>query len=162
MTHATLTKVVALGAATGMRSLAGVTALARARGGLAKPVMTLLAAGEMYADKTAAIGNRTDPFPLGGRVLMGAVVGAVVAGERDESPIVGGVIGATAALVATHLAFQVRRRLPLSNVVVGLLEDGLVLAVVSLTSARSSIDGPGRMEATSRVSTATNGWRSDA
>jgi uncharacterized membrane protein len=142
MSQGTLTRIVGLGAVTGMRSMAGVAALARARDGMARPLMTLLAVGEMCADKTPAVGNRTDALPLGGRALMGAVVGAVVASEHDENPLLGGLIGATTALIATHLAFQLRRRLPVSNVAGGLLEDALVLTVVSLVGAHRGAGEP--------------------
>lgn len=138
MTQATLGRIVGLGTVTGMRSLAGLTALAWARSSAARPVMTLLAAGELFADKTSVVGDRTDAVPLGGRALMGAVVGAVVANERDENPIVGGMIGATTAIVATHLAFQLRRRLPFSSVANGLVEDAVVLAAVSLIGTQST------------------------
>jgi uncharacterized membrane protein len=137
MTQATLTKIVGLGVVTGMRSMAGLTTLAWARSGAVKPVMAILAAGEMFADKTAVVGDRTDALPLAGRALMGAVVGAVIAGESDENPIVGGVIGATAALVATHLAFRLRRRLPFPSAANGLLEDAVVLAAASLIGTQA-------------------------
>ena len=137
MTQAALTRIVGLGVVTGMRSMAGLTTLAWARSGAVKPVMAILAAGEMFADKTAVVGDRTDALPLAGRALMGAVVGAVVAGESDENPIVGGVIGATAALVATHLAFRLRRRLPFPSAANGLLEDAVVLAAASLIGTQA-------------------------
>ena len=137
MTQVTLMKIVGLGVVTGMRSMAGLTTLAWARSGAVKPVMAILAAGEMFADKTAVVGDRTDALPLAGRALMGAVVGAVVAGESDENPIVGGVIGATAALVATHLAFRLRRRLPFPSAANGLLEDAVVLAAASLIGTQA-------------------------
>jgi uncharacterized membrane protein len=142
MTQATLSRIVGLGALTGMRSMAGLAALAQTRSGAARPVMTLLAAGEMLADKTSLIGNRIDPLPLGGRALMGAVVGAVVAGENEENPLMGGVIGAATALVATHLAFRLRRRLPFSSPANGLVEDAVVMAAVALLGAHPATDGP--------------------
>ena len=74
MTGRTVTRIVVLGALTGMRSMAGLATLARAQRGVASPVM---------------------------------------------------------ALVAAHLAYHGRQRLPLSSVGGGLLEDGLVIAIAS-------------------------------
>ena len=125
-----LTKITALGALTGVRSAAGLTALAWTHGPNARRVMGVAAAAEMIADKTSLIGNRIDPLPLAGRAILGAVVGALVARDQAQGHVLAGsVVGAAAAIAAAHLAYQVRRRLPCSNVTGGLLEDSLVLMV---------------------------------
>ena len=129
MTESTLERIVALGALTGMRSMAGPATLAFARRSASRPVMALLAAGEMVADKTPFVGNRIDPLPLAGRAVLGAVVGALVAREQRGNVLLGGVIGAATALAAAHLAYQARKRLPLPPTAAGLLEDALVLAL---------------------------------
>jgi uncharacterized membrane protein len=131
MTRATMTKVLALATVTGVRSMAGLGALAAARGGAAKSAMMLAVGAEMLADKTPFIGNRIDPLPLGGRALMGAVVGAWVAHEAGENATLGGVLGAATAVVATRVAYDVRRHLRVPNAAGGLLEDALVVAVAS-------------------------------
>ena len=131
MTRTTVTKIVVLGAVTGMRSMSGVAALASSTRSLARPVMALAAASEMVADKSPRIGNRIDPLPLGGRVVLGAFVGAVVARERRENALLGSLLGAATAWAATHLAYEARRRLPLDGTVAGLLEDGIVVAMAS-------------------------------
>ncbi len=130
-THA-LRKTIALGALTGMRSMAGPAALALPRGGLLARVVGLLAASEMVADKTAFVGDRIDAGPLAGRAVIGAIVGGVIAYEAEESVALGGLLGAAAAVAAAHLAFQARRRLPVSNVEGGLIEDALVAGLASL------------------------------
>jgi uncharacterized membrane protein len=131
MKRATLTKVLALASVTGMRSMAGLAALAGARGGPAKSAIMLVAGAEMFADKTPFIGNRIDPLPLGGRALMGAVVGAWVAHEAGDRVALGGVLGAATAVVATRVAYDVRRHLRIPSAAGGLLEDALVVAVAS-------------------------------
>ena len=127
----TLKKIVALGAVTGMRSMAGLATLASAHRGVTRPAMALAAVGEMIADKTPGIGDRIDPVPLAGRVIMGAVVGGAIAGQQDEPPLLGAVLGAATAPVATHLAYHARKRLPFPSVASGLLEDSLVIALAS-------------------------------
>jgi len=132
MTGTTLRQILALGVLTGARSMAGLATLAVQHGGVLKPVMGVMAAGEMVADKTPLVGNRTDAFPQAGRAVMGALVGGFIAREAREAVWVGAIVGAAAAVAATHLAYQLRTRLPLSTAAGGLLEDALVLGAGSL------------------------------
>ena len=132
MTGTTLRRILALGVLTGARSMAGLATLAAQHGGVLKPVMGLMAAGEMVADKTPLIGNRTDAFPQAGRAVMGALVGGFIAHEAREAVWVGALVGAAAAVATTHLAYQLRTRLPLSATAGGLLEDALVVGTGSL------------------------------
>jgi uncharacterized membrane protein len=129
MNRQTLNETIALGAVTGMRSFAGPAALAMRHGGILRKIVPLMAAGEMLADKSEAIGNRTDPLPLAGRAVMGALVGALVAREHGEPPVTGALLGAAVAVAAAHLAFQVRRRMPMHGVLAGLVEDALVVGI---------------------------------
>lgn len=135
MNTTTLTQILALGAATGMRSFSGPAFLALKHGGPLETIVPVMAAGEMIADKTRYIGNRTDPAPLAGRAVMGAVVGAVIAREQDEPIVVGMLIGAAAAVITAHLAFQVRKRLPLNGVVAGFIEDAVVVGICGSRTA---------------------------
>lgn len=135
MNTAALTQTLALGAATGMRSFSGPAFLALRQGGPLATVVSVMAAGEMIADKTPYIGNRTDPAPLAGRAVMGAVVGAVLAREHDEPMVVGMLVGAAAAVVTAHLAFQVRKRMPVPGVVAGVIEDALVIGLCGSRAA---------------------------
>jgi hypothetical protein len=131
MNSGTLKQIVVLGALSGMRSMAGLATLASVRPGVARPLMTLAAAGEMIADKTPWVGNRIEALPLTGRAITGATVGAWIAREQDQSAWVGAMLGAAAALVAAHLAYHGRKRLPLSSVAGGLIEDSLVISIAS-------------------------------
>ena len=126
MTRATLQRILAIGAITGMRSMAGAATLAR-HGGVLKGATALMAAGEMAADKTSFVGNRTDAVPLVGRAAMGALLGALITRERHDGIVLGGLLGAATAVAAAHLAYQIRTRLPLSTVAGGMLEDAIVV-----------------------------------
>ena len=136
MTARTLKRILALGALTGVRSMAGAATLAAQRGGVLKPATALLAAGEMIADKTTFVGNRTDALPLAGRAAMGALLGGVIAAEEDQSVWLGVLVGAGIAVVTTHVAYHVRTRLPLTTTVSGLVEDALVLGAAMLYTPR--------------------------
>lgn len=129
MNNDTVKKIVALGSVTGMRSMAGIAALAVGHRGVARSVTGAAAVGEMIADKTPWVGDRIDALPLTGRAVMGAAVGALIAVQQNENPVIGGMLGAATALIVAHLAYHVRKRLPLSTVAAGLLEDGVVMAI---------------------------------
>ena len=135
MNRTAVAKILSLGAVTGMRSMAGPAAVAFRYGGPLRAVAAALAAGEMAADKTPFVGNRVDAVPLGGRAVMGAFVGGLIARDARENVAAGAVLGAAAAVAMAHLAFQARRRLPLSNVAAGLLEDAVVLAAAGSASS---------------------------
>lgn len=105
----------------------------------------MLALGEMIADKTLAIGDRIDPIPLAGRASMGALVGAAIARRTHGHVVAGGCLGAVTATVAAHLAYHARKRLPVPNLVAGLLEDALVVGVAAwFASARRQVVTPQR------------------
>lgn len=140
MTATTLRRILALGALSGTRSMAGLATLAAQHGGVLKPVMGVIAAGEMVADKTPFVGNRTDAFPQAGRAVMGALAGGLIAHQAREAVWLGALVGAAAAVAATHLAYQLRARLPLSTTAGGLLEDAIVVAAGSLY-ARTATPG---------------------
>jgi uncharacterized membrane protein len=135
MNRSSLTETVVLGALSGMRSMSGPATLALRRGGVPAAAMLTLAAGEMVADKTSIVPDRIEPLPLAGRMAAGAIVGVVIAREGGDSLLLGGVIGAAAATVATHVAYAVRRRLAGSSIAGGVVED-LVVAATALMAAR--------------------------
>ena len=134
-----LVRACAIGALSGSRTMLGPALIARQR--LPTPVAHLLAtmaAGELVADKSPRIGNRTDPLPLLARVAIGALAAAGEVGTRRRLP--GAVVGAAAAFVAAYGCFHLRRlattRLGVPNVVAGLFED-----VVALGAAATMLRG---------------------
>jgi uncharacterized membrane protein len=137
MAPRTLKRILALGTVTGMRSMAGAATLAAQRGGLVRRATTMMAIGEMIADKTPFVGNRTDAGPQTGRALMGALVGAFVAHEDGEPLWLGALIGAGTAVAATHLSYQWRTRVPLPISLAGLLEDAVVIGAGTLYATRN-------------------------
>jgi uncharacterized membrane protein len=98
----------------------------------------LLAAGEMVADKTAVVGDRTDPLPLAGRAMMGALLGGWIAREQHDSILLGALLGGATAVAAAHLAYQLRSRWPDATTATGLVEDAIVLSAASLYARRAT------------------------
>jgi uncharacterized membrane protein len=129
MRSKTLFRALGFGALTGVRSMAGPAALAFESDGPVRNVVGLLAAGEMIIDKTPFVGDRIDAAPLAARAVMGGIVGGVVAYEADDNVLIGGLLGASAAIAAAHLAYRLRKRLPVSNPVGGAIEDAFVLGL---------------------------------
>jgi uncharacterized membrane protein len=102
--------------------------------------LTCLAAGEMIADKTPFVGNRTELPSLAGRTLSGALAGAAIAGFTGTRRSSAVFIGAAAALGFTFVAYRLRKYASestgLPDVVFGLAEDvAVVLLGRRLTAA---------------------------
>lgn len=100
-------------------------------------VIALMSAGEIVADKLPFIPNRTDPGPLFGRLAIGGTSGAVAFVEEDKPALIGGLIGALAALISTNVSFQVRmalsRKIP--GVLAAVVGDAVALGL-GLTTLR--------------------------
>jgi uncharacterized membrane protein len=134
MKAVSLNETIALAAITGMRSMAGPAAVALRYDGALRRLVPVMAAAEMIADKTRHVGDRTDPLPLAGRAAMGALVGGFIAREHDDNQLLGALVGAATAVLAAELAFRVRKALPWSSVLGGMIEDGVVMAIAALAA----------------------------
>lgn len=141
-------QAIGLGVLAGMRSMSAPAILSEhlSRNGaaqslgapldlLASPtVVNLLkvpAVAEMVADKLPFIPARTEPQPLIGRAVLGALVGAGLYKANQQNFLIGALIGAVAALASTYAAYYLRRtlgeRLKLPDFVLALVEDALVV-----------------------------------
>jgi len=144
-----LLTAAALGALTGMRSMAGPMLLTqelseRPAGGDniverflasegAARLLTLMAGGEMLADKSPAMPDRTDALPLAGRAVIGSLTAAAFAIHRRHSVFVPAAVGAASAVVSTFAAYHARRlvtrKLHVPQRLMGLMEDAVVVAL---------------------------------
>jgi uncharacterized membrane protein len=154
MAMAILTWLVAvplLGVVTGMRSMTAMAMLCwfAYRGDLSLDgtwaswaaklltaiIFTVLALAEFVADKLPKTANRTAPGPLLARVVIGGLVGAIVAAGLNGSEFEGIILGVGGALIGTFGGFLVRRELVLrlgwKDWLVALVEDaGAILCAV--------------------------------
>ena len=74
-------------------------------------VFSAAAVGEYIGDKLPNTPNRTAPVPLVGRIMLGGMVGAVVA-SAFRRPLAGGIaMGAVGAVAGTYGGFYLRRGL---------------------------------------------------
>ena len=98
-----------------------------------RSALAVVAGGEMVFDKLPVLPDRTDPTPLIGRMVMGALSGAAVAELAGDSRVVAGLVGALGALVGAHVGFRVRRALTheagLPDIAVALCEDAVAIGL---------------------------------
>jgi uncharacterized membrane protein len=150
MAMAILTWLVAvplLGVVTGMRSMTAMAVLcwfaykgdlslddtwAAWAGKLVTAIIfTVLATGELVTDKLPKTPNRTAPFPLLARVVLGGLVGAIVAAGLNGSEFEGVILGVGGALIGAFGSFLVRReiviRLGCKDWQVALVEDAAAI-----------------------------------
>jgi uncharacterized membrane protein len=104
-----------------------------------RPVATLLSLGilgELVIDKLPFVPDRISPAPLLGRIVFGAVAGAVVLAEARGPLPVGGALGAVGGFLGSHAGYRLRgwlsQRLKLPALLGGLAEDGLALVLGQL------------------------------
>jgi uncharacterized membrane protein len=95
-------------------------------------VLALLVGGEMLADKTSLVGNRTSAVPLLGRAIMGSFTAGAFAANRRQRVLLPAAIGAASAIASTYAAFHLRRlaaeRFDVPDQVLGMIEDAIVVA----------------------------------
>lgn len=100
-------------------------------------IFSLLAIGELIADKLPAMQKRTAPAPLIARIITGGLCGACLCAAAAKALLAGTVLGAIGGVIGAFLGYNIRRRLDLhfKDVVVAVCEDvvavGLALFLVS-------------------------------
>jgi uncharacterized membrane protein len=117
----TLLRAAALGAASGSRSTAGVTAVAlasrrgdpgRLASGLGSTAGTatsgVLALGELVADKLPFVPSRLAGPALGGRVVLGGTAAVAEARRDGHEPVLPALVGAASAVGAAVLFARLR------------------------------------------------------
>jgi uncharacterized membrane protein len=140
---------IALGIATGMRTMTGIAVLAWAAyfgflptlhgswagwvGTLPSVIVfTLLALGEYVVDTLPRTPDRTDFAPVVARVAF-AILGGLIVAKALNQPAAGGVIfGSMGALIGTYAGFRARRwgsRRMGRDLPVALLESGVALGL---------------------------------
>ena len=102
--------VVAWGAHLGWLNLHG-SPLAFMGSITAVAIFSLLAIGELIADKLPTIPKRTAPAPLLARIITGGLCGACLLATAEKSLVAGAILGGTGAVIGAFLGYDIRRRL---------------------------------------------------
>src|SRR3954453_14671602 len=94
-------------------------------------VFSLLAIGELIADKLSMTPNRTAPVPLLARVATGGLCGACLCAAAGKSLLVGALLGGIGSIVGAFLGYSIRRRLDLhiKDLPVALCEDAIAIGL---------------------------------
>jgi len=127
------TRIFALGAVCGMRTLLGPALVAREASKNAQAVFGLLAVGEFVGDKMPRTPSRFQPLGLAGRTLSGAGVGYVLCRRAGRSPWLGLALGACAALLGAYGGYHARKALGealhIPDALVAVGEDALAVSI---------------------------------
>ena len=128
--------VVAWGAHLGWLNLQG-SPLAFMGSTTAVAILSVLAIGELVADKLPMVPKRTAPAPLLARVVTGGLCGACLCAAAGKSLLAGTLLGGIGGIVGAFLGYGTRRRLDLhiKDFIIAVCEDllavGLALFLVS-------------------------------
>jgi uncharacterized membrane protein len=118
--------VVCWAAHLGWLNLAG-SPLAFLANPIAAGIFTVLAIGELIADKTSKIGPRNAPGPFGARIVMGILCALALAIATHASLALALIAGVVGAIAGTLAGFRIRRALTapgkLPDLPVALVED---------------------------------------
>lgn len=94
-------------------------------------IFSVLAISELAADKLPKALKRIDPVPLGVRLFVGGLMGAIVAAGLNGSGLEGGMLGVLGALTGAFCGYYCRKeivnRLQYADWQVALLEDALAI-----------------------------------
>jgi uncharacterized membrane protein len=94
-------------------------------------VVTLLAMGELVADKLPNTPARTAPMGLIARIVLGGACGAALAVSAGASVVLAAVMGVIGAIVGTFGGYSVRHalvaRMHVPDLVVALAEDAIAI-----------------------------------
>lgn len=118
---------IGIGIVAGLRSLTApaVVAWAAHRGWLnlhssplafmgstvAVTIFSLLAIGELIADKMPKTPRRTSLVPLLARIVTGGLCGASLYAAANQSLLIGALLGGTGAVIGAFAGYDIRRRL---------------------------------------------------
>jgi uncharacterized membrane protein len=99
---------------------------------IAVAVFTVLAIGELIADKLPSTPSRTRPPGLIARVVMGGLSGGVIAAAGSQPLALGAGLGVAGGLAGTFAGYEARTRLvkalKLPDLVIACLEDVVAIA----------------------------------
>ena len=98
-------------------------------------VFKVLAAGELIGDKLPNTPNRTSAGGLTGRILSGSLAGATVYKASGKQPLIGALIGGSAAVASAFGCMLLRKALGKSTSIpdpyIGALEDVIVIGAAT-------------------------------
>ena len=96
-------------------------------------IFSLLAIGELVADKLPIIPKRTAPAPLLARIITGGLCGMCLCAADGKSLVAGALLGGTGGVIGAFAGYEIRRRLVnnlhIHDFVVAVCEDLLAIGL---------------------------------
>jgi len=103
-------------------------------------IFSLLALGELIADKLPRIPKRTAIMPLLARMVTGGLGGICLCASANQPSWVGGALGAVGAISGAFAGYELRRRIVnrfnVPDFVVALLEDVIAIGLATFLVSR--------------------------
>lgn len=103
-------------------------------------IFSLLAIGELIADKLPMIPKRTAPAPFLARIITGGLCGACLCTAAGKSLVAGALLGGTGGVIGAFVGYEVRRRLVnnlhIHDFVVAVCEDLLAVGLGLFLASR--------------------------
>jgi uncharacterized membrane protein len=103
-------------------------------------IFSLLAIGELVADKLPTTPRRTALVPLLARILIGGLCGACLCAAANQSLLVGAILGGIGGVVGAFGGYEIRRRLvsglKIKDMPVALFEDLIAIGLACFLVSR--------------------------
>jgi uncharacterized membrane protein len=103
-------------------------------------IFSLLAIGELVADKLPKTPKRTAPAPLAARVITGGLCGASLCEAAGESLLFGALLGGIGGVIGAFVGYDIRRRLvnnlKITDFLVAICEDLMAIGLAWLLISR--------------------------
>jgi uncharacterized membrane protein len=103
-------------------------------------IFSLLAIGELVADKLPKTPKRTAFAPLLARILLGGLSGACLFAAAGKSLPAGAVLGGIGGVVGAFVGYEIRRRavnnLHIKDIFVAICEDAVAIALACFAVSR--------------------------
>ena len=107
---------------------------------LAAAIFSLLAIGELIADKLPRTPKRTAPAPLLARILIGGLCGACLYVSANHSLFIGALFGGVGAVIGAFGGYEIRRRLGnklnVKDIFIALFEDLIAIGLACFLVSR--------------------------
>jgi uncharacterized membrane protein len=107
---------------------------------VAVAIFSLLAIGELVADKLPKTPKRTAPAPFIARILTGALCGACLCVAASQSLFMGTMLGAMGGVIGTFGGYEIRKRLVsnlnIKDIFIAIPEDLIAISLACLFVSR--------------------------
>jgi uncharacterized membrane protein len=103
-------------------------------------VLSVLAIGELVADKLPMIPKRTAPAPLIARIITGGLCGACLCAAAGKSLLAGTLLGGIGGVIGAFVGYSIRRRLVntfhINDLVLAVCEDAVAVCLALFLVSR--------------------------